>query len=180
MWYIFNAEKCIASSDFLPNCEDLATRNEWAIESSENISIHEVELFEQTIKRKPKKLPVLEDLKQVKRQQINAERDRIEQSGFLFNGYLLDSDIHSIQRIAVAAQAAQWAINTGQVNAVNWTCADNSVITLTAAEVITIPSVLAQHSANLHHIARQLKDQVDAAQTIDQLNNIVWPNDANE
>uniref|UniRef100_UPI000A946295 DUF4376 domain-containing protein n=1 Tax=Gulbenkiania mobilis TaxID=397457 RepID=UPI000A946295 len=44
-----------------------------------------------------------------------------------------------------------------------WTCADNSTLTLDAAGVIGMPVALAQHAAALHAHARTLKAAAEAA-----------------
>lgn len=45
MWYIFNSDKkAIATCDFKPNQDDLATRNEIAVESQEIIPLSEAYL----------------------------------------------------------------------------------------------------------------------------------------
>ncbi|WP_152966587.1 DUF4376 domain-containing protein, partial [Gulbenkiania mobilis] len=70
---------------------------------------------------------------------INAERDRREEAGFSYRGKLLDSTSRSVQRITAAALAAQAAVATGTPFSLEWTCADNSTLTLDAAGVIGMP-----------------------------------------
>lgn len=94
---------------------------------------------------------------------INAERDRREEAGFPYRGQILDSTPRSVQRITAAALAALAALASGQPYIVEWTCADNSTLTLDAAGVIGIPVALAQHAAALHAHARSLKAAVEAA-----------------
>lgn len=95
--------------------------------------------------------------------EINAERDRREESGFPYRGKVLDSTPRSVQRITAAALAAQAALAAGQQFQIDWTCADNSVLALDAAGVIGMPVALAQHAAALHAHARNLKAAVEAA-----------------
>lgn len=94
---------------------------------------------------------------------ITAERDQREAAGFPYHGRVLDSNPLSVQRITAAALGAQAAVATGQVFTVDWTCADNSILTLDAPAVIGMPLALAQHAAALHAHARTLKVAVDAA-----------------
>lgn len=94
---------------------------------------------------------------------INVERDRREEAGFPYRGTVLDSTPRSVQRITAAALAAQAALAAGQPFQLDWTCADNSTLTLDAAGVIGMPVALAQHAAALHAHARMLKTAVDAA-----------------
>ncbi|MDC7699585.1 DUF4376 domain-containing protein [Vogesella indigofera] len=113
---------------------------------------------------------------------ITAERDQREEAGFLYRGKLLDSTPRSVQRITAAALAAQAALAAGQPFGIEWTCADNSVLTLDAAGVIGIPVALAQHAAALHAHARQLKTEVEAADSEAELAAIdiqaSWPGSA--
>lgn len=94
---------------------------------------------------------------------INEERDRREELGFPYRGKWLDSTTRSVQRITTAALAAQAALAAGAPFAIDWTCADNSVLPLDAGGVIGMPVALAQHAAALHAHARSLKAAIDAA-----------------
>lgn len=110
---------------------------------------------------------------------INTERDRREESGFPYRGMLLDSNPRSVQRITTAVLAAQVALSTGQPYSIDWTCADNSTLSLDAAGVIGMPVALAQHAAELHAHARTLKMTVEAAGSEAELDTIDihagWP-----
>lgn len=97
---------------------------------------------------------------------ITAERDRREREGFPYLGKVLDSNPRSVQRITAAALAAQAALAAGQSFSLDWTCADNSLLTLDAHGVIGMPVALAQHAAALHAHARALKTAAEA--TVDQ------------
>lgn len=105
----------------------------------------------------------LSSLREKRLAEINAERDRREESGFPYRGKWLDSTPRSVQRITAAALAAQAILASGQSYSVDWTCADNSALPLDAAGVIGIPVALAQHAAALHDHARTLKAAVKAA-----------------
>nr|WP_305118835.1 DUF4376 domain-containing protein [Vogesella sp. AC12] len=94
---------------------------------------------------------------------ITAERDQHEEAGFPYRGKLLDSTPRSVQRITAAALAAQTALAAGQPFSLDWTCADNSTLSLDAVGVIGMPVALAQHAAALHAHARNLKAAVEAA-----------------
>lgn len=117
----------------------------------------------------------LDDAKVVQWATIKAERDRLEMSGVAYLGAVFDSDALSVQRIGIAVQAAQAAKSAGQPFSVDWTTADNTVVTLTAEEVIGLPLALAAYSNSLHVTARELRDQIEAAATVDEVKAIVWP-----
>jgi len=94
---------------------------------------------------------------------ITQERDRREAAGFNYLGKTIDSDPRAAQRISLAVQAAQAALSAGQPFQVDWTCADNSILTLDAAGVISMPVALALHAMTLHEQARTAKAWADTA-----------------
>ncbi len=116
----------------------------------------------------------LAELKTEKWQQIKQARDNAEQAGVTYLGKVLDSDSLSVQRITVAVQTAQLALSAGQEFTIDWTCQDNSTLTLNAQQVIGIPMALAAQSNNLHQKARELRELIDIAATKEELELIAW------
>lgn len=112
-------------------------------------------------------------------QRINAERDRREAGVFRYRGKLIDCDPRAVQRITTAAIAAQAAAASDTSFNVDWTCADNSVLTLDAAGVAGMPLALAAYADALHSHARGLKQAVLAAEDVAALGAIDiltgWP-----
>jgi hypothetical protein len=100
---------------------------------------------------------------------INAARDRKEAEGFGFLGKWLQSDERSAARIANAALTASTSLATGQSFSVSWAAGDNTTIMLDAAGMLAMQAALTQRAASLHYYSRGLKDQVQAAATIDEL-----------
>ncbi len=117
----------------------------------------------------------IDELKTAKWAEIKAHRDHLEQSGAPYMGKTIDSDTVSVQRIAIAVQAAQAAIGAGVEFTLAWTCADNTVLTMTAEQVVGMSVALAQYSDNLHQTARELREQIAAVETAEDLAEIVWP-----
>lgn len=109
--------------------------------------------------------------KQQARAKINAARDAEELAGFTAYGKTFDSDKTSQQRIMIAANTAQVV---GSSFTIDWTCADNSVITLDYAQMLGLPVIMAQAGNALHQKARTLKAQIDAATTLEEINAVVW------
>ena len=109
--------------------------------------------------------------KQQARAKINAARDAAEVAGFTAYGKTFDSDKTSQQRILIAANTAQVV---GSSFTIDWTCADNSVITLDYAQMLGLPVIMAQAGNALHQKARTLKAQIDAATTLEEINAVVW------
>jgi hypothetical protein len=101
----------------------------------------------------------------VLRAKINAERNRREMGGFTYLSKTFDSDQTSVTRINAAVNTAVAAILTSSVFSVDWTCKDNSTITLDAQQFLGLTSALAQHSNTQHVRGRGLKDQAEAAQS---------------
>lgn len=113
----------------------------------------------------------LPDAKQQARANINAARDAEEVAGFAAYGKTFDSDKTSQQRILIAANTAQVV---GSSFTIDWTCDDNSVITLDYAQMLGLPVIMAQAGNALHQKARTLKEQIDAATTLEEINAVVW------
>ena len=116
----------------------------------------------------------LEEHKVFKRTLLNRERDTEEANGFTYMDKLLDSDERSVLRITTAALSAQLALSQGQPFELVWTAKDNSVLVLDALQTVTMPLYLALHGKALHEKCKTLKDQVDAATTIEEVEAISW------
>ena len=118
--------------------------------------------------------PTLEELKLVKRAEINQARDNAEQGGFEYMGKVFDSDLVSCVRISSAAQAMSTVAMSGETPTITWTCQDNSTIDLTAPELMGLVVALAQWSNTCHEKATSLKAQIDACESKEELDKIVW------
>lgn len=105
----------------------------------------------------------LVEARAAKRALVNQLRDSKEAGGFPYLGKTFDSDERSAARIFGAAQAAMAAQLAGQPFLIEWTCADNTVLTLDAEQTIGLPVAMAQHANALHQHARVLKAAIDAA-----------------
>ena len=114
-------------------------------------------------KEKPTYVPTLSELQDAAWSRIKSERDRREQAGAPYLGKVLDSDEKSVTRISIAVQAAQAAISAGTPFSLYWTMQDNSVVTMTAAEVVGMSVALAAHSNALHLAARAVREKIFAA-----------------
>lgn len=117
----------------------------------------------------------LDGLKAGKWEQIKAVRDRLEAEGFPYLGRTFDSDPVSVQRITTVVLAAQAAVAGGQPFSIDWTCADNSVLTMTAQQVLGLPVALATYGNTLHETARALRELIASASTAEAVAAIDWP-----
>lgn len=116
----------------------------------------------------------LDKLKLEKRAEINAARDAAEQGGFFYMGKTFDSDVVSCIRIQGAAQSMQAAAMVEEVPTITWTCKDNSIIELTAQELMGLSVALAEWSNTCHQKATMLKAQIETATSKEELENITW------
>ncbi|WP_312340276.1 DUF4376 domain-containing protein [Anaerospora hongkongensis] len=124
---------------------------------------------------KPPYTPTLEEVKTRKWNSVRIERDRLEQAGVPYLEKMLDSDTVSVQRIAIAVQAAQAAIAANVPFTLAWTMQDNTAVEMDAAQVVGMSVALAQYSDSLHQTARALREQIEAAETAEELEFIKWP-----
>lgn len=123
--------------------------------------------------------PTLFDLQAAAWARIKSERDRREQAGAPYLGKILDSDEKSVTRISIAVQAAQAAISAGTAFSLDWTMQDNSVVTMTTAEVVGMSVALAAHSNSIHQAARVARIAIDEAKSDKEVEaaekSIIWP-----
>lgn len=103
---------------------------------------------------------------------IKAERSRREYAGFTWDGSVFDSDPVSQSRIQGAVQLAGL---DPVAFSIDWTLADNTVRTLSGADMVAVGVMLAQHVNGLHVIARGLRAQIESATTIAEVESVVWP-----
>lgn len=113
----------------------------------------------------------LDELKALKRAEINKARDEAEQGGFEYLGKTFDSDQVSCIRMSSAAQAMQYAPDDATIT---WTTQDNSTIDLTKAQLAGLVVALAQHSNECHQKATELKAKTDACESQEELDAITW------
>lgn len=115
---------------------------------------------------------ILQQTKDQKWQSVKQERSLRENSTFTYNGNLYDADK---EHIPGAAQLALLAKSANQPFSINWTLADNSVVTLDADEMIAVGAALGSYINSIYDTARDLRDQINAATTIAEVDSIQWP-----
>ena len=113
----------------------------------------------------------LSEAKAQAKDRITKSRNAEEANGFTAYGNVFDSDTTAVQRISVAVQAAN---AVGETFTVVWTCKDNTTITLDYAQTLALPAFMADVANTLHIKARKLKDQIDSASSLEEINLIVW------
>ena len=100
---------------------------------------------------------------------VRFMRDQKESAGFEYDGVMYDSDPISQQRIQGAAQLAQ----LDSTMSIDWTVKDNSVITLSAAQVIALGVALGQHINAVHAAGRVSREQIESATTKTEIDAVI-------
>lgn len=113
----------------------------------------------------------LQDFKDAKWVEIKAAREAAEFSVFTWDGSTFDCDAESQARIRAAADRARRDSTTS----ITWRLADNSSRTLLASALDAVGNALDVHVATQHAIASALREQITAAISVAQLQNIHWP-----
>lgn len=115
-------------------------------------------------------------------QRIKYVRDASEGNGSVTPFGRVDTDPESLLRITGAVQAATIAITAGDALALDWTMADNSVVTMDAEMLVAMGRAVALHVDACHQRGRELRQLVEAAETEGDLTAIEseiivgWPN----
>lgn len=106
---------------------------------------------------------------------IKAHRNRIEFSNFDALNYVFDGDALSQTKIQGAVQLASLSLMAGGSFQIDWTLADNAVVILSAQDMIAVGQALAVKIQSVYNTARQLRQQIDQAQTKEEIEAIGWP-----
>lgn len=102
----------------------------------------------------------VESVREMLKARVKSLRDQKETEGFAYMGKVFDSDERSVLRIT---QAALTAMAAGPTFTIDWTAADNSIVTLDQAAMIGMPAALAVYANQLHQSAKAHKAAIDAA-----------------
>lgn len=112
--------------------------------------------------------------KETKWGMLKLDRDAAENAGFTWDGSTFDSDKTSQSRIQGASQLAILAVSSGSPFSIDWTLADNTVRTLSAQDMIAVGVAMGQHIQAQHAKGRQLRANLDAATTPQEIDSIQW------
>lgn len=113
--------------------------------------------------------PSIDELKQAKINELKTIRDNEEVKPIEYNGNSYDYDDKARDRINSAIIALSI---TGQ--SIEWTTADNTNVTVTADDLRGIIAAVAMRSNELHAKYRELKEQVLACTTAEEVAKIAW------
>lgn len=108
------------------------------------------------------------------KERITLSRNAAEREPFMAFGKPFDADDKAIQRIQGAVQAAMAATQAGLPFIIEWACADNTTVELSANQLIQLPLLMVQHVDILHQNARSLKTQIAEAESLEGVLSISW------
>lgn len=111
----------------------------------------------------------LDEAKSAKLGELKTIRDNKEVEDISVNGHLFDYDEKARERINAAIIALDVTGGT-----IMWTLADNTDTEVSANDLRMVIAMVAQRSNILHAKYRTLKEQVNAATTIADVESIVW------
>ena len=136
---------------------------------------------EETLGQKPDKETLqkwhLEYLKNNKWQQIKSDRENQKKKGFLFNSLRYDGNETAQTNIANATLTAISFKLAGKPFSTAWTTFDNAVVILETEDILQLQATMTQAGSNIQDYGTFLRNQINNAQTEEQLDLIVWAYD---
>lgn len=114
--------------------------------------------------------PTLDEVKAQKIAELKTIRDAKEVELVQTDKGLFDYDDKSRDRLAIARQA----LTDNGGGEIVWTTADNQRVSMTIADFAAINGAAAVRSNALHVKYNELKEQVNAAETVEEVTAIVW------
>lgn len=104
---------------------------------------------------------------------VKLEQTAIEANGLDVEGIgVVQTDLASQMRINGFATAAQIELSQGRDFSVNYTLADNTSKTLSAAEIMQLSVAVAEYVNEVHHKAQELRELVKGAANIESVRSI--------
>ena len=116
----------------------------------------------------------LDDLKALKRAEINQHRDQVEFGPFEYNGMAFDGDVDAQRRLAGYISVSKSALAQGEEYSREFILADNTVVTLQANDFVAIELAKIDQVAAAFAKAILLKQQIEQATSKEELEAIVW------
>ena len=117
--------------------------------------------------------PTLEEVKAQKIAELKSIRDTKEVEPIRTDKGLFDYDDKSRDRLYIARQA----LTDNGGGSITWTTADNQRVDMEIADFAAINGAAAVRSNALHIKYNELKQRVNAAQTVEEVEAIHWPED---
>ncbi len=118
--------------------------------------------------------PTLEEVKEQKINELKSIRDFKEMEPVLYAEHKFDFDSKSYERITAAIYALDMQ---GATSTINWTLADNGSAPVTANDLRGVIAAAAVRNNSLHIKYNELKQRVNACESVEEVKTIVWPED---
>ena len=115
--------------------------------------------------------PTLDEVKENKIAELKSIRDTKEVEPLQTSKGIFDYDDKSRDRLAIARQSLT---DNPSVESIGWTTADIQRVAMTIADFAEVNSMAAYRSNQLHIKYNELKVEVNAAQTVEEVEAITW------
>ena len=117
--------------------------------------------------------PTLEEAKAAKINELKSTRNTKELEPILYNGVLFDADKDSLDRLNYAIIT----LTATHTESIDWTTAENTDVPMSVNDLNLVIASVGNRSNQLHIIYRNLKEQVNACTTVEEVDAITWPED---
>ena len=117
--------------------------------------------------------PTLEEAKTAKIEYLKSTRNTKELEPILYKGVLFDADKDSLDRLNYAIIT----LTATHTESIEWTTAENTDVPMTVNDLNLVIASVGNRSNQLHIIYRDLKEQVNACTTVEEVEAITWPED---
>lgn len=116
----------------------------------------------------------LDEAKTQARARVKASRDMAEHATFTCDGHTYDADPVATGRITGATCGAMMAAMNNSPFSKDFTLADNTVVTLTGAQMMAVGAALITQVGAAFDKGRSLQAEIDAATTNAAADAVVW------
>ena len=117
----------------------------------------------------------LKSTKEAQWQQIKNQRAVIEFGPFTYKGMVFDGNVSAQRRLNSYISVSKSALASGTEFQANFILANNEIVTLTAQDFVALEFAKVSQVALAFDTASQLRLQIEAAQTIEDVLNVSWP-----
>ena len=114
---------------------------------------------------------LLESVRQSRLQQMRDKRNAVEFGTFEWDGATFDASPSTVVRLIGSVMMSSWV----QGFTVNWTLADDTERSMTAADLVSLAQALGAHTLATHEKYKTAKAALQAATTIEEVQAVTWP-----
>ncbi|MDX9694580.1 MAG: DUF4376 domain-containing protein [Bacteroidales bacterium] len=147
------------------------SKKEWE-QSCQGDLIRDIKNKKWTTKPKPSVLEILNNQKISKKLMINNIRDEKIKEGVSYSGYIFDTDDKSFANLNETLTILKLGIPLPEN--FTWRTKDNQNIPVNEEFLIGLTGTLTNHKFSCYKKSWELKDEIDKAKTLDEINKINW------